>query len=158
MNIIVLLLIVLLFRWVGAVHLDKTLAGLQEKYTFSRLHRDDRRTFEHLQLRFRQVHSFEQWWQAICEAGCRMNFAWLALKTTHADGRIEEELWRAPNSQPNGSRVITTTIPLGNGNGHADVSRQFEIAIWANGSVEAASRRVTLFGRLLDESEAVISS
>ena len=151
----VLLLIVLLFRWVGAVHLDKTLNGLHDKYAFSHQQREDRKTFENLQLQFRQVHDARQWWQAVCEAGRRMDFAWLSLKTTYADGRTEEELWRSPQTSPDAQRIITITIPLTNGT--ADASRQFEIALWANGSIEAASRRVTLFGRLLDESEAAVS-
>ncbi|HPC96844.1 MAG TPA: hypothetical protein PLU87_18000, partial [Sedimentisphaerales bacterium] len=72
-----------------------------------------------------------------------------SLKTLHPDGRIEEEIWRASERKPGMSRLVTVTIPLAAGNG--DPPRRFEIAIWANGSVEAASRRATLFGRLIDE-------
>jgi UDP-GlcNAc:undecaprenyl-phosphate GlcNAc-1-phosphate transferase len=198
-----LLLLVLLFRMVGAVHLHETVTALQEKYACSRRERQERKTFEHLQLQFRLVQDRRQWWQAICDAAQRMDFAWISLKTSYADGRIEEELWRAPRTNPDLSRIILMTIPLTHdtdrgASGGGDTRRvagvppacaeglrpshrrrdafdtrgqdardttsratagrfrqcQFEIAICANGSVESAARRATLFGRLLDEGEA----
>ncbi len=145
----VLLLIVLLFRMVGAVYLADTLTRLQRKHACSRQQRQEQETFEHLQLQFCRLRGFEQWWQAICEAARRMDFAWIALKTTHPDGRTEEEIWRAPQTNPDLSRIIIMTIPLPGGD--AGIARRFELAICANGSVESAARRGSLFGRLLDE-------
>jgi hypothetical protein len=147
----VLLLLVLVFRGVGAVHLHETVAGLQDKYAYSRRERQERKTFEHLQLQFRQAHDGDQWWQAICDAAQRMEFAWVSLKTTHDDGRVEEEIWRSPQTNPDLARIITMTIPLEEDKSRTGPSRRFEIAICANGSVEFAARRASLFGRLLDE-------
>jgi hypothetical protein len=174
-----LLLIVLLFRVVGAVRLSDTLTRLQDKHADACLQRNERKTFEYLQLRFRQIDGFEQWWQAVCEAATGMDFAWVALKTTFGDGRIEEEIWRAPEVKPDLTRLVTMTIPLacpdGRASGGGDarlvgcptldgtsratatagpfLQRQVEIAICTNGSLEAAGRRATLFSRLLDESQ-----
>ncbi len=145
----VLLLIVLLFRVAGAVRLTETIERLRYKYAYSRQERLERRTFEHLQLRFRQVHDTVQWWQAICEAAGRMDIVWVSLKTRHPDGRLEEESWRAPHTDPDSSRIVTMTIPFGNG--HAGASRQLDIALCIDGSVESAGRRAALLGRLLDE-------
>ncbi len=147
-----LLLIVLLFRVVGAVRLGDTMAHLQTKYADSRQQRNEREAFELLQLRFRQVQGVKQWWQAICEAADRMDFAWISLRIAHADGRVEEEIWRTSREQPDLPRIVTMTMPLDYGD--AGVSRRFEIAIRMNGSIEAASRRATLFGRLLDENRS----
>jgi len=144
-----LLLILLMFRVVGSVRLSETLTRLQEKCTCTRLERSDRQAFEHLQLRFRQVCDDRQWWQAVCEAAGRMEFAWVALTTTYPDGRTEQEIWRTPDKTLDLSRVMTMTIPTVNGD--PTITRRFEIAVCVNGSFEAASRRVTLFGRLLDE-------
>ena len=144
-----LVLIVLLFRVVGAVRLHETTARLWAKHTFTLRQRQDRQAFEHLQLRFRGVCDREEWWQAVCEAAERMEFAWLSLKTMHIDGRVEEEIWRLPEREPNLAKVVTMTIPCGNGDPR--IRRQFEIAIAVNGSLEVASRRATLFGRLIDE-------
>jgi len=150
-----LLLIVLLFRVVGAVRLDETMARLRGKYADSRRQRSERDAFEYLQLRFRQVQGVQQWWQTVCEAADRMDFAWISLKVAHMDGRVEEEIWRAAASRPDLPRIVTMTIPLDYGD--SDVSRQFEVAIRMNGSIEAASRRATLFGRLLDENLAQVA-
>lgn len=146
---VVLCLILLLFRAVGVIRLQETLARLQSKYKSSRLERKDIRTFEDLQLQFRQARDPSQWWQAICEAAGRMDFAWVCLKTTRQDGQAEEELWRTPKSDLDLSRVVTMTIPLrGSQEG---LSSQLEIAISVNGSLEVASRRATFIGRLIDE-------
>ena len=146
---VVLCLILMLFRAVGAIRLHETLARLQSKYRSSRGEREDRRTFEHLQLQFRQAGDAGQSWQAICEAARRMDFAWVCLKTTREDGGAEEELWRTPDSKLDLSRVVTMTIPLRSS--EEGLSRQLEIAVCVNGSLEAASRRATLIGRLIDE-------
>jgi len=145
----ILLLVVLVFRVVGAVRLRQTLAGLKEKHALAQCCRQERATFEYLELRFDRVRDARQWWDAVCEAARRMDFAWVSLKTTYPDGRIEEEIWRASEPKPGMSRLVTVTIPLASSNG--DPPRRFEIAIWVNGSLEAANRRATLFGRLIDE-------
>ena len=147
----VLLLILLFFRVVGAVRLDDMMIHLQAKYAESRQQRSEQTTFEDLQLRFRQVRGAEQWWPAVCEAAQRMDFAWVGLKTTHADGRVEEEVWRTSYLKPELPRIVTLTIPLDHAG--ADPSREFEIGVSMNGSIEAAGRRATLFGRLLDENQ-----
>jgi UDP-N-acetylmuramyl pentapeptide phosphotransferase/UDP-N-acetylglucosamine-1-phosphate transferase len=149
---LILLLLIVLFRFVGAVRLRDTMTRLQEKYSVAQCKRQETKAFEHLQLRFRRVSDRTDWWEAICEAADRMDFAWISLKTTHEDGRIDTEVWRAPKTSPNMSRIVTMKIPSYDEN--AGAQQEFEIAIWANGSLEAASRRASLFGRLLDEHEA----
>jgi len=145
----ILLMLVLVFRVVGAVRLRETLAGLKEKYALNQCCKHERAAFEYLELRFDQVHNQGQWWEAICEAAQRMDFAWVSLKTMHPDGQVEEEIWRSSETKPGMSRLVMVTIPLASTNG--DPPREFQIAIWANGSLEAANRRATLFGRLIDE-------
>ncbi len=147
-------LIVLLFRAVGVVHLRTTLARLQQKYRCSRQDRQEHRIFENLQLRFRQVHENGQWWQAVCEAASRMDFVWISLKKTYGDGRTETEIWRVPGGPPSEtSELVMMTIPIKNGGPH--ISEELEIAVRVNGSLEAAGRRITLFGRLMDEHAAM---
>lgn len=151
-----LFLLVYLFRFVGAVRLHETVSRLKDKYSISRQQRSDRKTFENLQLQFRQARSADQWRLAVCEAASKMDFAWIALKTTHEDGSIEDEIWRPPTGKPDLSRIVMMTIPLKDG--HASgVSHHLEVAICINGSLEAAGRRATLFGRLVDEN-AILES
>jgi len=146
---VVLFLIVLLFRVVGAIRLDETLAHLQSKYKHSLLAREDRKTFEYLQLQFRQIRNPGQWWKAVCEAAERMDFAWVSLRTTHPDGRVEEELWRPPTARPSLEGIMIINVPLRSAEPRRTVS--LELAIARNGSLEATGRRATLFARLLDE-------
>jgi hypothetical protein len=142
----------MLFHVVGAFGVHETLARLQSKYEYARHVREDRKTFENLQLQFRQVHDTGQWWQAICEAARQMDFAWVSLRMAHADGHVHEELWRAPNSQPDLSTIITIHIPIRTATPGLTVS--LELAMARNGTFETTGRRTTLFARLLDENAA----
>ena len=145
-------LIVLLFHIVGGIRIRESLASLRSHCQRSRRVQQEHRTFHDLQLRFRQVNGNGAWWQAMCEAAQKMDFAWVSLKTIHTDGRIDTEIWRRPDHSPADlSRLITMTIPFCNGS--PDCRHELEVAIHVNGSYESASRRGTLFGRLLDESE-----
>jgi len=166
----VLLLIVILFQVVGIIRLRETLIGLQKKYVLIQRQKQERATFEHLQLRFRQVRSFDQCWSAICEAAQQMDFAWVCLKTNYEDGRINTTVWRTPSAIPppargqacpcerrgNLSHIVTVTLPFVNG--QTGVSQELEIAIWAGGFLEAAGHRATLFSRLIDEHAALITN
>jgi UDP-GlcNAc:undecaprenyl-phosphate/decaprenyl-phosphate GlcNAc-1-phosphate transferase len=145
----VLLIIMCLFRLVGGVRLRETWLRLREKYDQSVHQRSERKDFEYLQLRFREVDDAGQWRNAMCEAAERMDFAWISVKTTHADGRVDEELWRVPHDEPDLSKIVTFTIPLGAED--AAASRCLEVAIRVNGTFEGAGRRASLFGRLVDE-------
>jgi hypothetical protein len=164
-----------LFQAVGTIGLRETLIGLQEKYVLTQRQKQERATFEHLQLQFRQVRNFDQCWLAICEAAQQMNFAWVCLKTSYEDGRINTTVWRTPSVKPppargqpcpcegprfagtqrrgNLSHIVTVTLPFRNG--QTGVSQELEIAIWADGSLEAAGHRATLFSRLIDEHNTV---
>ena len=101
----VLLLIVLLFRVVGAVRLGETMTRLRQRYAISRQQKQDREVFEHLQLRFRQADNIVRWWQTVCETAQRMGFTWVSLKTTYPDGRLEEKLWHSPQSLSGPARI-----------------------------------------------------
>lgn len=149
----VLMLLLVLFRVVGAVRLHETFNRLQGKYRLAQRRKLERVAFEDLQLRFRHATDSRQWWQAICEAAEQMEFAWVSLKTINSDGQTTEEIWRG-KAKLDMSRIITMRIPLRNAN--ATVSTEFEIAIQANGSLEPATHRASLFSRLLDEEKQLL--
>jgi UDP-GlcNAc:undecaprenyl-phosphate GlcNAc-1-phosphate transferase len=149
-------LLVLLFRIVGVIRLQEVLRRLQGKYRYSHQVREDTRTFENLQLQFRQVRDAHQWWQAVCEAARQMDFARVSLKTTHEDGRVEEQLWHTPKIETIPPSMILVCIPVRNASKGWTTS--LELAIPRNGSLEAAGRRATLFARLLDEGGATAAT
>jgi UDP-GlcNAc:undecaprenyl-phosphate GlcNAc-1-phosphate transferase len=144
----ILVLLLVLFRVVGAVRLGETLTCLQERYRFSQRQRVQRTAFEHVQLRIRQARNATQWWQTICEAASRMDFAWIMLRTTGGDGRVRTEQWQSAATPTDRPRILRMTIPFGEG--REGTRREFEIAICVDGSLEDACRRASLFSRLID--------
>jgi len=150
----ILLLLLLVFRVVGSVRLRETIFGLQKKYEFSSRRRREQMNFEQAQLYFRNARTFNDWWQAVCEAAKRMDFAWVSLKTMDEDGAERTEVWRLADSEPpDKSEVVVMNVPVRN-HGLAG-AMEFEIAILVNGSLESAGHRATLFSRLLDENPTI---
>ncbi len=145
----VLVLILLLFHGVGAVQVKETIARLREKYTCFRQEREERRTFEQLQLRVRQVRGATEWWGTICQAAQQLGLAWVSLRTTVADGGKEISIWRRPNTPPRFTHVVVMSFPLNASLGTGPV--EFEIAVLINSSLESAHHRAGLFTRLVDE-------
>jgi len=145
-------LIALLFRVTGVVQGKQVLAGLRQKHAHSQRERQERQTFEQLQLRFRQVNSEPEKWQAVCEAARRLDLAWVSVHGTDRDGRASTFIWREPGTPHEHTRIVTVSLPI------RDVASgrmvEFEIAVPVNGSLESAHHRVGLFSRLLDESAA----
>jgi len=150
----ILLLLLLVFRVVGSVRLRQTIASLQKKYEFSSRRRREQMNFEQAQLYFRNARTFSDWWQAVCEAAKRMDFAWVSLKTKDKDETEQTEVWRLADSAPSAkSEVIVMNMPVRN-HGLAG-AMEFEIAILVNGSLESAGHRATLFSRLIDEHNVI---
>lgn len=146
---VTLLLLLVLFRVVGAVRLRETLTRLRQRYRFSQQERGQRRAFENAQLLLRQVRDGGQWWQAIGEAADQMGFAWVSLTTTAGDGHSEMELWQAAGPKADPSRILLVTAPFG-GEQAKGLKQELEIAIHVTGSLEDACRRACFFGRLMD--------
>lgn len=144
-----LFLLLVPFRIVGTFRLDQIWSRLQRKYRFHCQESSERRVFENLQLRFGQVHDSGQWEAAVGETVEKMDFAWISLRTTHKDGRVEEDIWRPPNGRPSLRPLVTMSFPLLDE--QTGLRHQIEIAVIVNGSLEAAGRRAMLFARLMDE-------
>lgn len=159
----VLLLIVLVFRVVGSVRLRETITDIKQKYAITKQTKDEIRNFEAAQLHFRQAKTFDQWWQAICEAAQQMDLAWVSLKTKDKDGTVRTEVWWLADAPPDLSTermadkadVVIMNVAIRN---HRTAGpMEFEIAISVNGSLESAGHRATLFSRLIDEYEVISS-
>jgi UDP-GlcNAc:undecaprenyl-phosphate GlcNAc-1-phosphate transferase len=149
----ILLLLLLAFHVVGSVRLKETISGLQRKYAIAKQVRREIKSFEYAQLYFRNAHTFDKWWSAVCEAAERMDFAWVSLRTENKDGTIRTEKWRPAGAQPEISDIVVMNVPIRN---HS-ITRgtDFEIAITVNGTIESAGHRATLFSRLIDEHQLV---
>ncbi len=176
----VVLLILLLFRVVGVIHLRQTLTGLHRKYAHARQARDERQTFERLQLYLRAVgkkgclpplpagfpaeptedRSEESlpflWWQVLCAAAEQLELAWVSLQATNADGSMETSVWRRPNTRDKDRMTAahfarTMTMSFPIHNVAGKRSVEFEIGVLVNGSLRSANHRAGLFVRLAEE-------
>ncbi len=145
----ILVLLLLLFRVVGAVRFGETIQQLQRNYTMAVQEKRMRRTFEDLQLRFRQVHDADQWWQAVCDAGEGFHFDSVSLIMTDRDGRSHIRTWRRPGAGRNGARIVTMNLPLAIHDNQKCMECQ--VTITAEPSLEWAGHKGVLFSRLVDE-------
>jgi UDP-GlcNAc:undecaprenyl-phosphate GlcNAc-1-phosphate transferase len=145
----ILLLLLLLFRVVGAVRFRETIQQLQRKRVMTVQEKRIRRTFEDLQLRFRRARGAEQWWQAVCDAGEGFNFDSVSLVMTDRDGRAHTKTWQRAGHSHNGSRIVTMNLPLA---AHSDQKcMECQVTITAEPSLEWAGHKGALFSRLVDE-------
>ena len=176
----VLLLIVLLFRVVGVIHLRQTLTGLHQKYAHSRQARDEQQTFERLQLYLRAMGRGDNrpplpagclaeemgnrgagsspfpWWQVVCAAAEQLELAWVSLQATDADGGMETWIWRRPSTGGEGKSIPAhfariMTLNFPIHNVAGKKCVAFEIAVLVNGSLRSANHRAGLFLRLAEE-------
>jgi UDP-GlcNAc:undecaprenyl-phosphate GlcNAc-1-phosphate transferase len=157
----VAVLLLLLFRVAGSVHLRDSLAALRQNMALAREARDQKQTFEAAILRTGEARSFDEWWQALCAAAGQLEFASLALSVEGSDGGkggargdggtsvCETLIWRNSALTPALGQIIHVTMPprlLAPG-----LHGRLELDVWVNGSLESAARSATLFSRLLDE-------
>jgi UDP-GlcNAc:undecaprenyl-phosphate GlcNAc-1-phosphate transferase len=148
-----LLLILLLFRAVGAIRPRETLARLQQKHAHSRQARDERQTFERLQLGVRGIRNPAERWQTVCAAAEQLELAWVSLQVTNGDGSMETSIWRRPSVPAGFARIITMSFPIGTAAAGRLV--EFEIAVLVNGSLQSAHHRAGLFARLAEEAARI---
>jgi len=145
----VVLLLLVVFRIIGAVRLKDSIAVLHRNLALAREAKQEKRNFEDAQLRIREANSFDAWWEVVCSLAEQMEFAWVALSVQNGDGSKSTSVWRKPGQEPDLDRVVTVKLPAGQSRDQARMS--IELAIEGNGSLETAGRRAALFGRLLDD-------
>lgn len=146
--ICMLIVLLLVFRTVGAVRLREVIAGFKQKSLIEKQARTEIQNFENIQLQFQNVKTFHGWWETICTAAREMNFAWLFLTFTEDDGTVHKSLWQQKDFKPDPSCITLMTLPVHKENGSLI---ELELGIISDSSLESAGRRATLFSRLIDE-------
>lgn len=143
-----LLLLMLLFRIVGSVRLRETLAGILQRKILANQQIEERRNFEEAQLHFFKAREFDAWWQALCLAAAKLEFANLDLLLTNRDGTQRTLHWKNPNiSEP--QSLIDMKVPIRDRRQNS--SLVLEVQANPNGSLESVGRRVTFLARLVEE-------
>lgn len=145
----ILLLLILAFRVVGSVQLRETIAGLKRKHTISHQRKQEIENFEKIELYFRQAKIFDEWWRAVCFAADRMDFVKGLLPLTNRNGTKRMLAWEKDGKDIGIDDIIKMTLPIHDRRAGSPLN--LEVQVHVNGSLESAGRRVTLFGRLLEE-------
>ncbi|TKJ32802.1 MAG: hypothetical protein CEE38_22215 [Planctomycetes bacterium B3_Pla] len=145
----ILLLLVLIFRVVGSLRLRETITGLERKYTIYQQKRQEMENFERIELHFRQANIFDEWWQAVCFASDKLDFAGGLLPLTRRDGTERTLVWEKDDGHFSADEVVRMVVPVRDR--RADSSLNIEVQVHTNGSLESAGRRIALFTRLMDE-------
>jgi len=145
----VLLLLVLVFRAVGAVGVKEMIAGLRRKHTISCQRKQEIECFEKVELYFRRAKLFDQWWQAVCFAADKMDFVKGSLPLTNRDGTSRILAWERKGEHIGAHDIVKIILPVRDR--RAGSPLRLEIDVHVNGSLESASRRGALFTRLIEE-------
>ena len=146
---VVVLLLLMLFHFVGGSRLRETLAALKRNAAIARQVKEEKHCFEDAQLRMREARSFEGLWHAACDVAEKMGFERLALSQTLDETAAHTSVWRRTSEALSPHEIITISVPIRNG--LPDASVWIEAGLRVDGSLETAGRRLMLFGRLLDE-------
>jgi UDP-GlcNAc:undecaprenyl-phosphate GlcNAc-1-phosphate transferase len=144
-----LVLLVLVFRLVGAVRLRETLARIQSKRAITLEAKDQQRNFEEAQLLLRRANNFAQWWQAVQNAAIQLDLAWIVMPHKSRSDIERTLMWRKNGPEPASHSLLETSLPVCQR--RAGETLRISLAVQVDESLESASHRVALFGRLIDE-------
>lgn len=157
-------LLLIVFRLAGTSRLGETLAAIGRNSTIAHLIKAEKKHFEDAQLEMRIARNFDQWWTAACRLLERMEFAKAVLADGPGIGRVIRR-WRRDQfaGSPPGCMdvVIPLVEPLAGAAVAGAVGAEFEadrsgglvlsLSLPMAYPVECLGRRLSLFGRLVDE-------
>jgi UDP-GlcNAc:undecaprenyl-phosphate GlcNAc-1-phosphate transferase len=145
----ILLLLIIVFRSVGSAGLIETIVNIRQKSATSNQKKHEKEIFEKAVLYFHQARKFDEWWQAVCHAADKMDFCSSLLPLTNRDGTKRMLCWEKTNNNVNAEEIVKMTVPIHDR--RASSALNLEVRVHANGSLESATRRLSLFSRLLEE-------
>jgi UDP-GlcNAc:undecaprenyl-phosphate GlcNAc-1-phosphate transferase len=147
--ICVLLLLILAFRLAGSVRLSETMSAFKRKYMIFNQKKQEIKSFESIELYFRQARIFEQWWQAVCFAADKMGFVRGLLPIIKRDKSRHILLWEKNGQDIRTDQIVKMTVPVRDRRAGSQLA--LEVQVQTNGSLESAGHRLMLFSRLIDE-------
>jgi UDP-N-acetylmuramyl pentapeptide phosphotransferase/UDP-N-acetylglucosamine-1-phosphate transferase/glycosyltransferase involved in cell wall biosynthesis len=143
------LLLLGLFRFAGSVRPGQVVLAVRRNFAISRSTHVYRRRFEELQMNFRRETSFEGWWKQVSAAAEAMGFANLSLSTINRDGSPRLLTWRRCDATGDPQELLSVALPIRHRRSSDPISMQIDVDTM--GSFEDAGRRISLFGRLMEE-------
>ena len=152
----IILLLVLVFRSIGAIRLRETIARIKYNKAILKEAAEDTHTFEEIHLAFSQTVSFRQWWQIVSDAADKEGFCELCLTVTAKSNRRHKFTWRSNKYQNNQQEIVHVKLPINQY--RFGVLMEFEVKMPVNGLLESAGRHIMLFGRLIDEYSRMVQT
>ncbi|MBN1942234.1 MAG: undecaprenyl/decaprenyl-phosphate alpha-N-acetylglucosaminyl 1-phosphate transferase [Phycisphaerae bacterium] len=148
--LVAFLVLISVFRVAGVLRFRRLYSQVQQNIARSREVRRERQAFESARQRFQSAWTFEQWWRAVRRMARRMRFA--QVRITYRLGEPAETHTitytnAAVASLPH--EWMRVSIPLAASDEPGLQSVQIDAPI--REPLETLGRRLTLFGRLLDE-------
>lgn len=148
--LVVFLVLISVFRIAGVLRFRRMFTQVQENISRSREMRRERKAFESARQRFRTAWTFEQWWRAVRRMARRMRFAQVRItyRLTESDEAHTITYTNAATAHlPH--EWMHVRIPV---QPQAGASlEEVHIDVPLCDPLETLGRRLTLFGRLLDE-------
>jgi len=147
--VVSMLILLAVFRIAGVLRFRKMFEQVQSNLARMREFRNDRKDFEHMQNRIKRAWTFKQWWLAVRRMARKMGFERIVIQYRDpASDEIKTLTYSRPTD--NGAEdTMHLSIPVRSQ--LAKVLIHVEIDVPVQDSLEAIGRRVSLFGRLLDE-------
>jgi glycosyltransferase involved in cell wall biosynthesis len=136
------------FAIVGSLRVGDIASAFRRNREIGKMTNTYRHTFDEMQLRFLAARNFESWWSAVCESLNRLDFVKLSLPLVNRDGSERIMTWdreQAASSQP----TLNVSVPIRQRRVGGPLRAEVEVS--AEGSLELAGRRVTVFARLMEE-------
>jgi UDP-GlcNAc:undecaprenyl-phosphate GlcNAc-1-phosphate transferase len=144
-----LLVLMSVFRLAGTLRFRKMWSQMKTNVARSREVRRERKHFESMQNRFRMAWTFDQWWRAVRRMARRMSFARLVIHYRKENSSQVETLTYARKGNGDGTEAMHLSIPVRK---QPDGKLlKVEIDVDVDEPLETIGRRLSLFGRLLDE-------
>ena len=137
------------FRLAGSVRTREMLGAIR-----SRRHRDRQKgnyesAFHDLQLEFKNAEDFSSWWQMVCNAAEKLEFAYLALEIYGRDGDKRILSWEPMEPIDPSVSLLTAEIPVAERRRSEPLKARIGIA--ATSMPELSAERLTLFTRLMSD-------
>jgi UDP-N-acetylmuramyl pentapeptide phosphotransferase/UDP-N-acetylglucosamine-1-phosphate transferase/glycosyltransferase involved in cell wall biosynthesis len=143
------LALAILFRSAGSVRARETLLAVRRNRAVRREIQHYQAHFDELRLGFREVRSFEEWWNQVCKSADKLDFAKLNLPLVQRNGNSTVLLWRRADSELAEADSITAEVPISQR--RAGQTMRVEVEVTASKYLENTGLRLALFSRLMSE-------
>jgi len=142
------MILIAFFAIVGSLRIGDITTAFRRNRDISKLTQQYRHTFDEMQLRFLAARSFDAWWAEVCESLNRLNFVRLSLPLVNRDGTTRTLSWHKEQSAAS-APTLNVSVPIRQRRVGGPLRAEVEVS--AEGSLELAGRRVTVFARLMEE-------